>query len=94
MHRRTETRVCKFSGHDLLNKTESAVFIYYSLSLFLKDPFSRLFRGRNSFHCLCVEWVKLLPVHRYSVDIFLIFWSFRNSVLAESRMSLKPVLGA
>ena len=31
-----------------LNKTESAVFKYCRFSLFLKDPFSRLFRGRNS----------------------------------------------
>ena len=32
--------------------------------------FSRLFRGHNSCRCFCVELVKLLPVHRYSVDIF------------------------
>ena len=32
--------------------------------------FSRLFRGRNSCRCFCVEFVKLPPVHRYSVDIF------------------------
>ena len=31
--------------------------------------FSRLFRGRNSCRCFCVELVKLLPMHRYSVDI-------------------------
>ena len=39
-------------------------------SLFLKDPFSRLFRGRNSCHCFCVGLVKFLPMHQYSVDIF------------------------
>ena len=32
--------------------------------------FYRLFRGRNSCRCFCVELVKLFPVHRYSVDIF------------------------
>ena len=25
----------------------------------------------NSCHCFCVELVKLLPLHQYSVDIFL-----------------------
>ena len=46
-----------------LNITESAVF-YCSISLFLKVLFfSRLFRGRNGCRCLCVELVKLLPVH-------------------------------
>ena len=39
-------------------------------SLFLKDLFSRLFRDRNSCRCFCVELVKLLPVHRLSVDFF------------------------
>ena len=53
-----------------LNKTESAVSLYYRFFLFLKDPFSKLFRGRNSWCCFCVEYVKLLPVHQYSVDIF------------------------
>ena len=32
--------------------------------------FSGLFRGRNSCGCFCVELVKLLPVHRYSVYNF------------------------
>ena len=32
--------------------------------------FSRLFRGRNSCRCFCVELVKRLPMHRNSVDIF------------------------
>ena len=39
---------------------------------------------------LCrVELVKLLHVHRYSVDIF----SPEHWVLTESRIPLKPVLG-
>ena len=59
-----------------LNKTESAVFLYCRFSLFLRDPFSRLFRGCSS----CVGMVKHLRV-QYSVDIFSIFWSFRNVVL-------------
>ena len=29
-----------------------------------------ILEGRNSCHCFCVELVNLLPVHRYSVDIF------------------------
>ena len=53
-----------------LNETESAFILYCRFSLFLKDPFSRLFRGRNSCRCFCVVLVKLLPVHRYSADIF------------------------
>ena len=31
---------------------------------------SDLLRGRNGCGCFCVELVKLLPMHRYSVDIF------------------------
>ena len=53
-----------------LNKTEPVVFLCCMFSLVLKDLFSRLFRGRNSCHCVCVELMKLLPVHRYSVVIF------------------------
>ena len=54
-----------------LKKNESAVFLYYDFSLFLRYPFSRLFRVRNSCRCFCVKLVKLPPpVHRYSVDIF------------------------
>ena len=34
------------------------------------DMFSRLFRGRNSCRCFCVELVKLILVHRYSVANF------------------------
>ena len=62
-------------SHEQIQKTESAVFDCCRFSLFLKDLFSRLFRGRNNRRCFCVGL--LLPVHRYSVDIF-IFWSFRN----------------
>ena len=36
----------------------------------LKANSSRLFRGCNSCRCFCVELIKLLPKHRYSVDIF------------------------
>ena len=53
-----------------LNKTES---LYSNIvdSLYIRGiRFSRLFRGRNSCRCFCVELVKLLSVHRYSVDIF------------------------
>ena len=75
-----------------LNKTESAVFLYCRFSLLPKDPFSRVFRGRNSCCCFYVELVKLLPVHRYSVDIFFKFWSVRNTKLFDGK-PLKPVLG-
>ena len=53
-----------------LNKTKSAFFLYCMFSLFLKDPFSRLFSGSNCCCCFCVELVKLLTVHQYSVDMF------------------------
>ena len=39
------------SSHEqtqLIYETESAVFLYCRFSLLLTDPFSRLFRGRNS----------------------------------------------
>ena len=55
-----------------LNKIENSVFLSCRFSLFLKDPFSRLFRGRKSCRCFCVELVKPIPVHRYSIDIFFI----------------------
>ena len=51
-----------------LNTAESAVFIYCRFSLFLKDPFSILFRSQQLSLFLC--GVQLLPVRRYSVDIF------------------------
>ena len=77
-----------------LNKTESAVFLYCSFSILLTDPFSRLFRGRNSCRLLChVELVKLLPVHGYSVDHLHILVLHEYWVLTESRILLKPVLG-
>ena len=56
--------------------------------------FSRLFRGRNSCHCFCVELVKLLPVHRYSVYIFLTLVLRAYWVETESRITLKLVLGS
>ena len=34
-----------------LNKTDSAVFLYCWFSLFLKDPFSRLFITVNIYGC-------------------------------------------
>ena len=49
-----------------LNKTESAVFFYCRFG----DPFSRLFRDLRQLSLYCVELVKLLHVHQYSVDIF------------------------
>ena len=46
-----------------LNKTESAVFLY-----FMKDVFQIILRLHEL--CLChLELVNLLTVHRYSVDI-------------------------
>ena len=38
--------------------------------LFLQDLFTRLFSGRNSCCCFCVEFVKVFLMHRYSADIF------------------------
>ena len=40
-----------------------------------------------------MELVKLLPVHRYGVDIFHILFLKEYWVLAENRIPLKPVLG-
>ena len=57
------------SSHNRLNKTESAVFDLVGSLYFGKIRFSRLFRGRNICRCFCVELVKLLHVHRYSVDM-------------------------
>ena len=76
-----------------INKNESVVFLYCRFSLFLKDPFSRLFSGRNSCRCFWLELVKLLPVHRSNVDIFYILVLHEYWVLVESRIPLKPVLG-
>ena len=53
-----------------LNKTESAVFEYCRFSVFLKDPFFQIiYRSQQMLLCR-VEFVKLLPVHQYSADIF------------------------
>ena len=43
--------------------------------------------------CFCVELVKLLPVHRYSVDIVHISALREYWILTESRIPLTPVLG-
>ena len=43
--------------------------------------------------CFCVELVKLLPVHRYSVDIVHISALREHWILTESRIPLTPVLG-
>ena len=40
-----------------------------------------------------MELVKLLPVHRYKVDIFHILVLWEYWALTESRILLKPVLG-
>ena len=53
----------------------------------------RLFIGRNSCRCFCVELVKLLHVHRNSVDIFHILVLHEYWFLTESRILLKSVLG-
>ena len=42
-----------------------------------------------------MELVEILPVHRYSVDIFYIFWSFRNIGSGRKQNTAnRPVLGA
>ena len=50
--------------------------------------------GRNSCRCVASELVKLLPVHRYCVDIFSYSGPSEYWDLAESRIPLKAVLGA
>ena len=40
-----------------------------------------------------MQLVKLLPIHRYCIDIFHILVLQEYWVLAESRIPLKPVLG-
>ena len=77
-----------------LNKTESAVYLYCCFSLFLKDLFSRLLRGRNSCRRFCVELVKLLLVYQYSVSIFFFLYSGPPEywLLTETRIPLKWVL--
>ena len=64
-------------------------------SLLLKDPgfFFRLFRGCTSCRCFCVKLVKLLPVHRYSVDIFHILVLQEYWALSKREIPLKRVLG-
>ena len=53
-----------------LNKTKSAVFLYWRLSLFLRDPFFPDYLEVTTAVLCRVELVKLLLVYRYSVDIF------------------------
>ena len=61
----------------LTNKTRAGYSV--TTKQHRKYSFSRLFRGRNSCRCLCVEFVKLLPVQQYNVDSFhILFWSFMN----------------
>ena len=77
-----------------LNKTESAVFLYCRFSLFLKDPFflsQNIKRSQQLLLCH-VELVKLIPIHRYSGNIFHILALQEYWVLTESRIPLKPVL--
>ena len=81
-----------------LNKTESAVFLYCRFScrfsLFLKDLFFQIILRSQQLSLCCVELVKLLPIHRYRVDIFHILVLQEYWVLTESRIPLKPVLGS
>ena len=58
------------------------------------NRYSRLFRGRNSCRCFCVEVVKLLPVRQYTVELifFHILVLQEYWVLVESRIPLKQVL--
>ena len=53
-----------------LNKTESAVFLICRFSLFLKDPFSQIIKRSQQLTLCRMELLKLLPLHRYRVDIF------------------------
>ena len=73
-----------------LNKTESALFIYRRFSLFMKDPFFRLFRGRS---VSVWSWLNFSPC----IDTELIFFHMlvlqEYWVLTESRIPLKPVQG-
>ena len=69
-----------------LNITESAVLLYCRFSLFLKDSISRLFRGRNSCRCFCVELVKLLQCRYFFVYILVLqeYWVL-NTTYAVAR---------
>ena len=62
-------------------------------SLFLKDPFFQINERSQQLSLCRVELVKLLIVHRYSVDIFHILVLNEYLVPTESRILLKPVLG-
>ena len=54
-----------YTGSDVLSMARSLITDGFSVM-----RFSRLSRGRNSCRCFCVELVKRLPVHRYSIDTF------------------------
>ena len=53
---------------------------------FLKDPFFQIFQRSQQLSLCRVEMVKLLPVHRYSVDIFHILVLQEYWVLTENRV--------
>ena len=55
---------------------------------------SRLFKGRSSCICFCVELVKLLAMHPYSVDIFSYYGP--SGILGSDRKhkSLTALVGA
>ena len=52
-----------------LNKTGSAVFLYCRFSVFIVDPFFQINQRLQQLSMCRMDLVKLLPVHRYSVDI-------------------------
>ena len=68
-----------------LNKTDSAVFSWCRISLFMRGPFLQIIYGRLTSYCCvcrfstagdwdCVKVVERLPALHYSVDF--IFLSF------------------
>ena len=63
-------------SHNRLKQMESVFFSFIVGCRFYFQIIKK--RGRNSCRCFCVELVKLLPDHRYSVNIFFIIWSFRS----------------
>ena len=70
-----------------LNKTESAVFLYCRLSLFLKDQFFPDYLEITTAVLAPLELVKLLPIHRYSVDIF--SYSCPSGILGSDGLIMK-----
>ena len=61
----------------------SAVFLYCRFSLFLRDSVFQIIQRLRQLSLLRVELVKLLPVHRYSVDIF--SYSSPSGILGSDR---------